>query len=187
MEQDKTSRNEVIMAGIGGMGVLVAGQVLIWAALSQYKHVSYTPSYGTARRGGLSECTVIFSNNKIASPLLDQAQTVMLFDSSQFKSFETRVRPGGIIIAEKAGLNADRQREDYKLHLLPCMEIAVGIGERMISNLIMLGAYATITGSISPELIEAELHRRYIDKDKVLARNLDAFKHGLGLGATSVS
>jgi len=169
MEQNGRARNEVLMAGIGGMGVLVSGQVLLDAAFQRYEHVSFVSSYGFARRGGLCECTVIISDEKIASPLLDQAEVVMLLDSSQFPSFEHRVRPGGIIFADKAGLTAERRREDYTLYALPCLEI-----------------YISITGAIPAELVERELQRKYQDKEEVLTRNLDAFRRGIELGKSTV-
>jgi len=185
MKQDKIARSEVFMAGIGGMGVLVSGQVLLEAAFHSHEYVSYIASYGFARRGGLCECTVIFSDEKIASPVLGQAQVVMLLDSAQFKGFEHRVRPNGLIIAEKAGLSADKGREDYKLYALPCLEIAVSMGSSLVKNLIMLGAYVSLTGAVSPEHIDGELRRRYEDNDKVLERNLDAFRRGVELGKST--
>ncbi len=185
MEQNGKARNEVLMAGIGGMGVLMSGQVLLESAFRCYENVSYVSSYGFARRGGLCECTVIISDEKIASPLLDQAQVVMLLDSSQFPSFEPRVRPGGVIIVDTAGLTADRRREDYKLYALPCLEIATSMGSILGKNLIMLGAYIAITGAVSPELIEDELRKRYEDKEKVLTQNVNAFRRGVELGKSS--
>ena len=185
MEHDKDTRSEVLMAGIGGMGVLMAGQLLLDAAFHSHEHVSYVSSYGFARRGGLCECTVIFSDDKIASPLLDQAQVLMLLDSSQYASFEPRVRPGGLIIAEKAGLRADRKRDDYTLHALPGMEIAISMGASVVNNLIMLGAYIAITGSVPADLIEAELRQRFEGNEKTLARNLEAFRRGLELSKSA--
>jgi 2-oxoglutarate ferredoxin oxidoreductase subunit gamma len=185
MQHDSNIRGEVLMAGIGGMGVLSAGQVLLDAAFQAHEHVTYISSYGFARRGGLCECTVIFSDEKISSPLLDQAQVVMLLDSSQFKGFEHRVRPGGLIIAEKAGLRAEKGREDYTLYALPGMEIAISMGSSVINNLIMLGSYIAITRSVSSDLIEAELKKRFEGNEKMLARNLDAFRRGLELGASA--
>jgi 2-oxoglutarate ferredoxin oxidoreductase subunit gamma len=181
MGQNGKVRNEVLMAGIGGMGVLVSGQVLLEAASQRYEYVSYVSSYGFARRGGLCECTVIISDEKIASPLLDQAEVVMLLDSSQFPSFEHRVRPQGFIIADTAGLTAERRREYYKLYALPFLETATNMGSILGKNLIMLGAYIAITSAISPELIEHELQKRYQDNDKVLTRNLAAFMRGVEL------
>lgn len=182
MKQPKILRNEVIVAGIGGMGVLITGQILSQAALHQYEHVAYVPSYGWARRGGLSQCSVIFSNNKIQSPLLYQSQTIITLDSSQFETFEPRVRPGGIIISEKTGLTAKKERDDYKLYVIPGLEVAVSMGSGMINNLIILGAYVSITEAVLPQLIESELNRRYKDTEKIFLRNRDAFRRGLELG-----
>jgi 2-oxoglutarate ferredoxin oxidoreductase subunit gamma len=186
MNQNGGTRGEVLMAGIGGMGVLVAGQVLLEAAFKSHEYVSYISSYGFARRGGLCECTVIFSDEKIASPLLDRSQVVMLLDSSQFGSFEPRVRPDGIVIAEKAGLTAERRRDDYAFYALPALEIAVNMGSALGKNLIMLGAYVAITEAVSPDRVEAELRSRYQEKGKLMEQNLDAFRRGLELGRNGV-
>lgn len=185
MDQNGGMRGEILMAGIGGMGVLVAGQVLLEAAFQSHEYVSYISSYGFARRGGLCECTVIFSDEKIASPLLDRSQVVMLLDSSQFGSFEPRVRPDGIIIAEKAGLTGERRREDYTFYALPALDIAVSMGSALGKNLIMLGAYISITGAVSPDRIEAELRSRYQEKEKLMAQNVEAFRRGLELGRST--
>lgn len=180
-ELNKNTRHEIIIAGLGGMGVLSAGQVLSATAFQTYNHVSYAPTYGFAMRGGLCQCTVIFSNERIASPLLDQAQTVMLLDSSQFGALEPRVRPGGIIIADSAGLCAERERNDYKLYTLPAVEIAISMGTSLVRNFILLGYYIAVVKPVPSELIEAEITRRYKNNEKMLARNLEAFKRGLEL------
>ena len=176
------TRGEVLMAGIGGMGVLVAGQLLSRAAFKRHEHASYIPSYGFVRRGGNSEYTVIFSDERISSPLLDQAQTVVLLDSSQFEAYESRVRLRGLLIVEKSGLTAERQRKDYEFHVLPAMEMAVGMGTSVLVGLIMLGACIEITRLIAPNLIEDEIRIRYADDDKLLIRNVEAFRRGLKLG-----
>jgi 2-oxoglutarate ferredoxin oxidoreductase subunit gamma len=182
MANGGVARTEVIMAGIGGMGVVTAGQVLLRAASRIYEYVSLLPVYGYAMRGGLCECTVILSREKIRAPLLDQAHAVLLLDSSQFASFEPRVRSGGIMITEKTGLSPQRRREDYKLYALPGMETAVSIGSTVVNNMILLGAYIVITDLLPTELLERELLEKYKGDEIVLARNVEAFKRGLELG-----
>jgi 2-oxoglutarate ferredoxin oxidoreductase subunit gamma len=184
MENREGSGSEVIMAGLGGMGVLLAGQVLAWAALKQFKHVSYTPTYATQKRGGLCECTVQYSNEEVASPWIDQAYMVMLFDGSQFKTFEPRVRAGGVMLAESAGLQDKPEREDYELLRVPGLEVAVSMGDPQVNNLILLGTYVSISEGISPRLIERELEERFGNKKEVLKRNREAFGQGLELGRT---
>ena len=182
MEKTMLSKAEVIMAGLGGMGVLVAGRLLAWGALPRYKHISWMPTYGEARRGGLSECTVILSDQEIASPILDQAQTVMLWDSSQVKAFESRVRPGGLMIVESAGLQNKPERQDFRLLPVSGLEIAMGLGGVVINNMILLGVYTQVVGPLSAQLIEEELDRRYGDKEAMLKRNKEAFRKGIELG-----
>lgn len=171
------------MAGIGGMGVLTAGQLLARAALAQYPHVSWVPSYAVAKRGGLCECTVVFSEEEIASPLLDQAQAVVVFEASQLKSFENRVRPRGVLVIEAAGLNEEKERGDITVIPVPALEIAVSLGQSQASNLVLLGAYVEATRAIDPRLVEQELQSRLGGREQVLSLNLEAFHRGLKLGA----
>ena len=184
MQSDKPSRYELIIAGLGGMGVLVAGRTLASAAAKVYRYISWVPSYATERRGGLVECTVVLSDQEIASPILSRAQTVMLLDASQLKAFESRVRPGGLVIAESASLKGKPGRTDFRLLPVSGLEIAMGIGGIIVNNLILLGVYLELMKPFPPDLIEKELDRTYRDREAVLQRNREAFRRGLGLGKT---
>jgi len=181
MAKEESSRVELMLAGLGGMGVLTAGQLLAWAALQKYKYVSWVPSYDTSRRGGLCECTVIFSNEEITSPLLDQAETVILFDGSQIKTLEHRVSAGGVMIVESAGLKDSQKREDVKLVPVSGLEVAMRMGDSQLNNLVLLGVYTGVIKTVSADLIEDELARRYASKESVLKRNREAFREGLKL------
>ena len=183
MEKKSFLRNEVMMSGIGGMGVLMAGKLLASAALEKYRHVSWLPSYGVEKRGGLCECTVIFSDKKISSPLIDQARTLVVFAASQFKAFEQRVRPGGIILVDSAGQECEQERTDYELLNVPGMEIAHSMGEPQVINLVLLGAYIGATNAIPVEIVEGELEKK-LGADKTLReRNRTAFRQGVELGS----
>lgn len=184
MTAGTASRVELIMAGLGGMGVLVAARLLASAALNEYKYVSWMPSYAEARRGGLSECTVILSNRKIASPILDQAQTVLLLDSSQVKPFEPRVRPDGIMIVETAGMTAGPDRKDISVVPVSGLQLAMGMGGIVVNSLIHLGVFMQAVKPFSPDLILAELEGQYAGRASVLDRNKAAFTKGLELGSS---
>jgi len=181
MPKDESSRVEIMLAGLGGMGVLTAGQLVAFAVLPKYKYVSWVPSYGASMRGGLCECTVIFSNDEITSPLLDQAATVVLFDGSQIKTLEHRVSAGGILIVESAGLKESPKREDFKLVPVAGLEVAMRMGDGQLNNMVLLGVYTGIVKAVSADLIEDELARRYASKESVLKRNREAFREGMKL------
>ena len=183
MANEAFSREELFIAGLGGMGVLMAGTVLAWVAFKQFNYVSWLPSYGVQPRGGLSECTVVFSNEEITSPILDQAQSVILMDGAQYKVMEPRVRPNGLMIVDTTGLKDEDRRSDIRVIAIPGMETAINsFHEAASTNLILLGAYIAVKKVVPADLIEEELQRRYGTRENILVRNLKAFQSGLELG-----
>jgi 2-oxoglutarate ferredoxin oxidoreductase subunit gamma len=182
MKQKLPTRGEVIITGLGGAGVLTAGTLLAEVATSKYKNVTWFPSYAISKRGGLCECTVVFSNDDIASPLLSQADGVIVAEAAQFEDFEGRVRPGGTMIIEKAGLQAKAKRKDIRVIEVPAIETAISLsGTSQGANLVMLGAFVGTTQIISPELIKQQLKETFSGKEEVLKANLKAFEQGLNL------
>ena len=181
MEEKTSLGDEIIMAGIGGTGVLVAGQVLAWAAQHHYKYVSWIPSYAGARRGWPVECTVIFSNEEVDCPILDQVKTAIVLESSQFEAFQSRLGSGGLLIAEKSGLKLEEPRQDIALLLISGLEVAVSLGDPLVNNLILLGAYIERARTVPIKAIETELERRY--QGHRLELNRQAFRRGLELAA----
>jgi len=109
----------------------------------------------------------------------------MVLDSSQLKAFEPRVRPGGVMIIESAGLTDKPERKDFRLLPISGLEIAISLGDSLINNMILLGVYVEVIKPIPAELIESELERRYRDREAILKQNKDAFKQGLELGKTA--
>ncbi len=180
--QETPTKTELIIAGVGGMGVLSAGNILATAALKKYRYSSWLPGYGSEKRGGLCECTMVISDEDIASPILDTAQTVIVLDSSQAEGFASRVRPGGLMIVEKTGLDYEPEGKDFRMVPISGLEKAIEMGGSVVNNLIMLGAYTELVKPLSPELLIEEIERRYADKGSVLELNKKAFNCGLEIG-----
>ena len=180
------SKNDVIMAGVGGMGVLMAGKLLAWTALEKYKYVSWLPSYGVEKRGGVCECTVIFSDSEISSPLLDQAKTLIVFAGSQLGTFETRVNGNGIMLIDSADIKDEPKRSDYKLIKIPAIKTAHEKGDAKISNLIMLGAYLGAAQVLSAELVQEVVRKNLGKNEATISRNKEAIQLGIKLGAEAV-
>jgi 2-oxoglutarate ferredoxin oxidoreductase subunit gamma len=179
MEGNK--RREVILAGTGGKGVLLAGQLLARAGLQVYAHVVWMPTYFAAMRSGACECTVVLSNREIASPVLSLSDVVVVFEPSQLAAFEVRVKPNGLLITESAGLPLVK-RADIRISKVPAVEVAVGLGDSRASNMVLLGAYIASTGAVAPELVEAQIGERFAAS--VAGRlNIEAFYRGVSIGA----
>lgn len=172
---------DAIIAGIGGRGALIIGQVLAQAAIDGYRHILWYPNYTTARRGAPADATVIFSDEEITSPLVSQAQALVVVDSSRLKPFEDRVQPGGWIFLETFSLKDKVKRRDIKVVEVPGVEMAAKLGDTQVGNFILLGAYVGTTKVISPELIKREISRRFSSNEKMQLLNGKAFEEGLKL------
>ena len=176
-------RFEVIMAGVGGKGVLMAGELLARAALSMYPHVSWLPSYTGAMRGGPCECTVILSDDEIASPIVSRVDAVVVMEPSELKSFLGRLQPGGLLVLESAGLEEGVDREDIRVLEVPGVAAASRVGNPQTANLVLLAAYIEATKAVPLELVETELEKRLKGSEDILATNRAALVEGTKIAA----
>ncbi len=182
METKESITTEVIMAGLGGKGVLTIGQVLASSALSEYPHVSYFPAYGGSMRGEACECTVILSDHEIDCPILTYSNTVIIVEPTQLEGFESRVLAGGKLILESFGLDRQVERNDVDVFKVPAVEIAVQCGAPLSANFVLLGVYVGNTNILPHKRIEQEISERYSKNEKQLQPNLKAFNEGLKIG-----
>src|SRR3990172_645592 len=86
---------DVMIAGFGGQGVLLAGKLLAYAGMLDGKHVTWFPSYGAEVRGGTANCTVIISSDEIGSPVVQNPSAMLIFNEASFKRLEKRIKPAG--------------------------------------------------------------------------------------------
>ena len=97
-------KEEIIIAGFGGQGVLSMGKILAYSGLMEGKEVSWMPAYGPEQRGGTANVTVIVSDDKISSPILSKYDTAIILNQPSLEKFESRVKPGGILIYDGYGI-----------------------------------------------------------------------------------
>ena len=91
-------KEEIIISGFGGQGVLSMGKILAYAGLLQGQEVSWMPSYGPEQRGGTANVTVILSDERISSPVLNAYDTVVVLNQPSLERFEPKVKPGGTLL-----------------------------------------------------------------------------------------
>ncbi len=176
-------RHDVIFTGIGGMGVLLTGVLLTRAAASQYRNVLWIPNYTSANRGAPCDCNVIMSDDNIYSPLLDQADTVVVMAASRLKTFEHRTKIGGNLLYETFGLSDEIERKDVKPIQTPIIETAAAVGIRLGANMITLGMYIQISLAVDPVHVETAIKKHFSKKERVCQANLELFRKGLKMPA----
>lgn len=161
-------RSEVFMAGTGGQGVLLIGQLLMQTASAEGRQVSYFPIYTPEVRGGFTSCTVVIADGVVGSPISGRPACMVLMDQPCVDDHLHRLREGGLALLNSS-LVRQAPGEDRRMLWIPATDKAVEIGNERIANMVMLGAYVAATGVVPIEAIERALrvvlperHHKYL-------------------------
>ena len=130
---------EIIIAGFGGQGVLSMGKILAYSGLVQGKEVSWIPSYGPEQRGGTANVTVILSDERISSPVLNTYDTAITLNQPSLDRFENLVKPGGTLIFDGNGLSKMPSRKDINIYQINATEYSIAHNVTKAMNMIILG------------------------------------------------
>jgi 2-oxoglutarate ferredoxin oxidoreductase subunit gamma len=168
-----------IFSGFGGQGVLSMGSTLATAAMLEGKHVTYLPSYGVEVRGGTANCTVVVSDEEIASPVASEPEFVVAMNQPSFARFQNILQAGGLLCANSSIVNTDSARSDIEILAIPTSELAEKLGTIRVANMVMLGALVRASNMISYDTMLENLNEILGEgKAKLLKLNGEA----LGLG-----
>ncbi len=176
---------ELIISGFGGQGVLFAGNLIAQACMMSDYNVTYLPVYGPEMRGGTCNCTVIISEEPIASPIVARPSFLIIMNYPSFVKFVPKLKRGG-----KAIVNSDMVRPEeiedlkklmkkYKFYFVPVSSLAESLNSPMLANLCAIGAFYEIT-KIFNEMQFKRALKEILSKGKshFFEPNLKAFKLG---------
>ncbi len=177
-------QTEIIISGFGGQGALFAGQLLSYTAMENDYQVTWYPSYGPEMRGGTAHCIVIISDDEIGSPVIKNPTAVIAMNIPSLEKYEPLVKPGGVLVVNTSLVDRNPTREDIKVVLVPANDLAEEMGEKRLSNLILLGAMLEKLGILSIEAVGESLkrhipahHRNLLDGNlRALARGAEVAK-----------
>ncbi len=172
-------QTDIIIAGFGGQGVLFAGQLLAYAAMDEGREVTWIPSYGPEMRGGTANCTVVIADEEIGSPLVRNPQAVIAMNLPSLDKYETAVRAGGVMIINSSIVNRGVTRADIRAALIPGNEIAESLGDRRMTNMVLLGGLLANLPVLSLESIERALQSHLPARhQRLLPLNIQALHRG---------
>ena len=132
-------KEEIIISGFGGQGVLSMGKIIAYAGLMEGKEVSWMPSYGPEQRGGTANVTVIISDHRIASPILCRYDTAIVLNQPSLERFEPLVKPGGTLIYDPYSIMSETKRTDINVYCIHAMEEAARMQNAQLFNMFLLG------------------------------------------------
>lgn len=137
-------KQEFLIAGYGGHGVMFAGQLLAYAAMDEHREVTWIPSYGPEMRGGTAHCYVTISDRPIGSPIVKRPGIVIVFNKPSFDKYELVVAPGGVLACNCSLTSQRSGRTDITTLYVPATDLADQLGDMRLANMIMLSAVLTV-------------------------------------------
>lgn len=180
-------QTEVIFSGFGGQGVLFAGQLLSYAAMDYGKEVTWIPSYGPEMRGGTANCTVVIADEEIGSPFVRHPTCAVVMNLPSLDKYEDAIKPGGLLVINTSMVNRAPQRTDIKIVMLPANELAEELGDKRLTNMVLLGAVLANLDLMPltemDKALDAHMPARH---KKLLPLNIKALRKGAEFVATPV-
>ena len=173
-------RYDVFIAGYGGQGVLLAGNLLSYAAIHEGKNVSFLPAYGVEKRGGSAMCTVVFADGDTGSPVVGHPSVSMLLNQLSFDKYAARVKPGGICVVNSTLVQCDAaQLQEIELVKVPMNQIALDLGDVRMVNMVACGAYIAVSGALALTSLEQALEKALPERNhRLIPANIKAIEAG---------
>lgn len=175
-------KEELIIAGFGGQGVLSMGKILAYAALMDDLEVTWMPSYGPEQRGGTANVTVIISDSEISSPMLDNYDTAVILNQQSLDKFESKVKPGGTLIYDSYGIHKAPTRTDINIYRIDAMEATFEMENAKAYNMVVLGALLKIKNLLPVESVIKGLKKTLPERHHhLIPMNEEAINRGMNL------
>lgn len=173
-------KNEILISGFGGQGVLSMGKILAYAALMEGKEVSWMPAYGPEQRGGTANVTVIISDEPISSPILSTYDTVVLLNQPSLTKFEHAVMPGGTLIYDPNAICEPPTRKDINIYQIPATETAIEMMNVKAFNMIVLGGIMKALPLVTLDNVLKALRKTLPERHHhLIPMNEEALKRGM--------
>lgn len=167
---------EVRISGLGGQGVVLAGQILGKAAVYDGKNVVQTQSYGAEARGSAAKSEVIISDSKIGFPAVRECDVLVAMSQEALDKHFKNLKEKGFLIVDSTYVKKIPNVKT-KVFQIPATEDAEKeFGTKMYANVIMLGVLTKMTHIVSEDGVEKSIEDTV--SGKYVALNKQAYKRG---------
>lgn len=171
---------KIKIAGHGGQGIVLAGNILARACMTEGKHVTGMVSYGAEMRGGTANATLVISDEEIASPVVEYPNAALFLNQPSLDLFEDRLVPGGRILLNTSMIQREPHRQDIEIGHIEATRIARDCGDDRVANIVALGAFVRMLSVVTPESVRVAIETLFSMKNrKMIDINLKAFEQGI--------
>jgi len=170
---------DVIIAGFGGQGVMLIGNLLAQAGMETGLNVTFIPVYGAEMRGGTANCTVVVSSDPVGSPIVKRPIATIIMNLPSLTKFQPRLTEGGVQVVNASLIEKGALDPSKKTVYIPANDIANSLGQPKLANMVALGAYLKATQCLEISAVEHALDH-VISKHyaHLIPKNIEALQAG---------
>lgn len=170
---------DVFMAGFGGQGILLAGNLLAYSAIESGLNASFFPAYGVEKRGGAANCTVVLSDGDVGSPVVGNPSILLAFNPLSAEKFYSKVKVDGLCLMNSSLIKNFDMRDDVETISIPATEMAIEAGDARLVNMVMLGAMLGSNPMVTLDAVKSGLSGILPDRNhRFLPMNYNAIDAG---------
>jgi len=182
---------DVILAGVGGQGVLSVASIIAQAAVKEAFHIRQSEVHGMAQRGGAVLAHLRIADSNIASDLVPRggADLVLSMEPLESLRYASWLSPSGALVSAAEALvnipnypdldSIIRTIEKFPLfRIVEAAKLAKQAGLAKSVNMVMVGAASAFL-PIKDETLEATIREMFARKDSaVIEANIKAYNQG---------
>ncbi len=170
---------KVIIAGFGGQGVMLMGQLLSYAATEKDLNTLWFPSYGPETRGGTANCSITISENTVNSPVISTPDSIIIMNKPSLDKFQPKLKKGGNLFLNSTLVKDVKVRDDVNVYNIDANNIAKELGNIKVANMVILGAYLAVTKVFTAEEVLDILKQKFTGaKASLISINKAALEAG---------
>ncbi|MDR3556539.1 MAG: 2-oxoacid:acceptor oxidoreductase family protein [Syntrophobacteraceae bacterium] len=142
-------RKEILITGLGGQGIVLAGQVMgLAACLSDHLEATFTQSYGPEARGGACSAQLIISDKQIHYPYVRNADILVCMSQTGYEKYRQMLKAEGTLIIDQDMVRSV-EGATGDVFPVPATRMAEELGRKMMANIVMLGFVTSVTEAVS--------------------------------------
>ena len=171
---------ELLIAGYGGQGSLMMGEILAMAHTKNGGNATWQPTYTTAKRGGEANCSVILADEEILCPEIDNPEILVCFNQASYDKYAPTAVKGGIVLVNSDEAPECKIPDGVHVYQIPATQLANEAGTDKAINIVMMGALLKLRPMITMDEVAATLTEIWGEKraEKLLPVNLKALELG---------
>ena len=172
----------IYLAGVGGHGLQVAGKTIVAVADKMGYKTTYSPKYGYEKRGGLTSCFLVISDDDIGNPRKKIQDIILVTEPKAYVKFKDSVKKGGTLVVNSSLVTKETSSAKSITEVdIPIHDICMELGNLKIISAVILGVFACLLSDVipNPEAIKNEMLNSLRKKPELQELNINAFYKGL--------